>query len=252
MFPSPNIFHQTPALSPTHSELGWEPQWIVVALSLFSVAPSVWLRPSGAPAPLRFVWDSRPLRLVGRRGAPVASHLPPGPTLQSPRPCLFPAGAARAWTVTATSSPRPHASRPVRRSHLRLPGVQAAAAAGGGSATPGSRAAAPHGGESRAGRQRWGRPRAETPATRLRNPRAASRAQRSAQACRGARRGPRGQREAPCCWTPLAPQVCVLGLSTCRRCRGGRAPGPFPDLPKSPSVLRVKRRGVLWSSGKTF
>lgn len=132
MFPSPNIFHQTPALSPTHSELGWEPQWIVVALSLFSVAASVWLRPSGAPAPLRFVWDSRPLRLVGRRGAPVASHLPPGPTLQSPRPCLFPAGAARAWTVTATSSPRPHASRPVRRSHLRLPGVQAAAAAGGG------------------------------------------------------------------------------------------------------------------------
>lgn len=107
MFPSPNIFHQTPALSPTHSELGWEPQWIVVALSLFSVAASVWLRPSGAPAPLRFVWDSRPLRLVGRRGAPVASHLPPGPTLQSPRPCLSLAGATRAWTVTATSSPPP-------------------------------------------------------------------------------------------------------------------------------------------------
>lgn len=135
---------------------------------------------------------------------------------------------------------------------LRLPGVQAAAAAGGGSATPGSRAAAPHGGESRAGRQRWGRPRAETPATRLRNPRAASRAQRSAQACRGARRGPRGQRETPRSWTPPAPQVCVLGLSTCCRCRGDRAPGPFPGLPKSPSVLRVKRRSVLWSSGKSF
>lgn len=87
---------------------------------------------------------------------------------------------------------RPRAARLARRSHLRLPGVPTA---GRGSATPGPRAASRHGGELRAGRQRWGRPRAETPATRLRNPGAESRAQRSAQ-LRGARRGPRGQRQA--------------------------------------------------------
>lgn len=80
---------------------------------------------------------------------------------------------------------RPRPARPALSP--RLPGVQAAAAAGGSPPLRVPRAAAPHRGESRAGRQRWGRPRAETPATRLRNPRAASRAQRSAQARRPGR-----------------------------------------------------------------
>lgn len=224
-----------------------------MALSLFSVAASVWLRPSGAPAPLRFVRDSRPLRLVGRRGAPVASHFPPGPTLQSPRPCLSPAGAARAWTVIATSSPPPARSptrpalspeaprRPSRRRPLRA-GAPPLRDPGLLLRTAGSRGRAGRGGAGR-GRKR----RRRDYETR------GLRAERSAPprptGAHGVARGDSGKHRAP--GHPRHPK-CVCCLSTCCRCRGDRAPGPFPGLLKSPSVLRVKRRSVLWSSGKSF
>lgn len=179
-----------------------------------------------ARSPCRFAPSTRP-------HAAVAASLP---LRGLRRPRVY---CDRDLPAALPSPPRrPRAARLARRSYLRLPGVPTA---GGGSATPGPLAASRHGRELRAGRQRWGWRRAETPATRLRNPGAESGAQRSAQ-LRGARRGPRGQRQAPRSGTTAAPQLSVLVCPPAAGAERTMRWGPL-SLPKSPLVLTVGKEG---------
>lgn len=223
----------------------------------------------GPPAPLRFVRGSRSLRSVGRRGAPVASHLPPGPHAAIAESLAFPRPAPAARGRCPRPPPRrpalpcppsppppartPRAARPARRrSHLRLPRRPGGGRCGRGlrhSGFPGCCSArrGVEGGPAEVGPAEGGNAGdAITKAAGLRAERSAPprpvRPPARPPGAHGVARG--GQRGAPRSWIPAAPQVSALGLVRLWPAqRRSTRWGPFRASPSPPRVLPVGGEG---------